>query len=129
MTIIANQPSSEYLAQDIGPTIIATASVLIILSTLFVGLRYYARHLAQTKFGIEDLIIPFAWLAEIGLCITGISTLWSRFYIEAVTKTKQSWSRRRVPVATRSILPSQIQAGLSNTSKASWLSKSFIHRQ
>ncbi|KAF2260983.1 hypothetical protein CC78DRAFT_417648, partial [Lojkania enalia] len=61
-----------YLAEDIGPTIIATASIFILLSTLFVGLRYYARRLTQTRLGAEDVIIPFAWLSEIGLCITGI---------------------------------------------------------
>ncbi|KAF2466687.1 uncharacterized protein BDR25DRAFT_163487, partial [Lindgomyces ingoldianus] len=64
--------SPQYLAEDIGPTIIATASLMVIFSTLFVGLRYYARHLTQTKFGVEDVIIPFAYIAELGLCITGI---------------------------------------------------------
>lgn len=62
----------EYLAEDIGPTVIATASVFIFFSTFFVGLRYYARYLTGTKFGAEDIIIPFAWVSEIGLCITGI---------------------------------------------------------
>ncbi|KAF2707388.1 hypothetical protein K504DRAFT_504558 [Pleomassaria siparia CBS 279.74] len=66
------QHSPEWLAHDLGPTVIATASLTIICSTLFVGLRYYARYLAQTKLSIEDVLIPFAWLAEIGLCITGI---------------------------------------------------------
>jgi len=64
--------SPQYLAEDNGPTIIATASLMIIFSTVFVGLRYYARYLTTTKFGAEDIIIPFAWLAEIGLCIVGI---------------------------------------------------------
>ncbi|KAF1980436.1 hypothetical protein BU23DRAFT_445056 [Bimuria novae-zelandiae CBS 107.79] len=62
----------EYLAEDIGPSIIATASLTIAFTTVFVALRYYARHLSQTRFGVEDVIIPFAWLAEVGLCIIGI---------------------------------------------------------
>ncbi|KAF1973490.1 hypothetical protein BU23DRAFT_417780, partial [Bimuria novae-zelandiae CBS 107.79] len=64
--------SPEYLAEDIGPTIVATASLMIIFCILFVGLRYYARYLTSTAFGAEDIIIPFAWLAEVGLCIVGI---------------------------------------------------------
>lgn len=45
---------------------------MIIFCTVFVILRYYARYLTSTSFNIEDVIIPFAWLAEIGLCIVGI---------------------------------------------------------
>jgi hypothetical protein len=62
-----------FLAEDRGPSIIATASTMIFLSTLFVGMRYYARYLTGTSFGVQDIIIPFAWLAEVGVCINGIS--------------------------------------------------------
>lgn len=65
--------SPEYLAQDIGPMLVATSSIFIFLSTVFVALRYYARYLTQTRFGAEDVIMPFAWLAQIGLCVTGIA--------------------------------------------------------
>jgi hypothetical protein len=61
-----------FLAEDRGPSIIATASVMIILGTVFVGLRFYARYLTSTSFGIQDVIVPFAWLAEVGLCINGV---------------------------------------------------------
>jgi hypothetical protein len=62
-----------FLAEDRGPAIIATSLVMITLSTLFVGLRYYARYLMSTPFGIQDVIVPFAWLAEVGLCVNGMS--------------------------------------------------------
>jgi hypothetical protein len=65
--------STEFLAEDRGPSIIATASCMIFLCTTFVMLRYYSRYLTNTAFNIEDLIIPFAWVAEIGLCVVGIS--------------------------------------------------------
>ncbi|KAF2018438.1 hypothetical protein BU24DRAFT_170900 [Aaosphaeria arxii CBS 175.79] len=65
-------PSPEFLAETIGPHLIAASCVFIVLSTAFVALRYWARYLTHTKFGIEDVLIPFAWLAEVGLCITGI---------------------------------------------------------
>jgi hypothetical protein len=74
MSPSVTQYSPEYLAEDNGPTIIATASLMIILCTVFVGLRYYARYLTSTKFGAEDIIIPFALLAELGLCVVGIRT-------------------------------------------------------
>ncbi|KAF2827650.1 hypothetical protein CC86DRAFT_321914 [Ophiobolus disseminans] len=63
---------SAFLAEDRGPSVLASASVMILLTTIFVGLRYYARYLSSTSFGIQDVIIPFAWLAEIGVCITSI---------------------------------------------------------
>ncbi|KAF2661609.1 hypothetical protein K491DRAFT_710822 [Lophiostoma macrostomum CBS 122681] len=68
----ATTDTPAFLAEDIGPSLLATASIFIFLSTLFVILRYYARYLTSTKFGAEDVIIPFAWLAEIGVCVTSI---------------------------------------------------------
>jgi hypothetical protein len=62
----------EFLAEDMGPTVIATASVMIFLCTTFVVLRYYSRYLTNMPLNIEDVIIPFAWIAEMGLCIVGI---------------------------------------------------------
>jgi hypothetical protein len=63
-----------FLADDKGASILATASLMIIASTVFVVLRYYARYLSGTPFSVEDILIPFAWLAELGLCINGIRT-------------------------------------------------------
>jgi len=62
-----------FLAEDRGPSVLATAWVMIILSTIFVGLRYYARYISSTSFSVQDAIIPFAWLAQVGVCITAIS--------------------------------------------------------
>jgi hypothetical protein len=61
-----------FLAEDRGRSIIVTASVMIGLCTLFVGLRYYARYLMNTPFGVQDVIVPFAWLAQVGVCSTAI---------------------------------------------------------
>jgi hypothetical protein len=62
-----------FLAEDRGHSIIVTASVMIGLCTLFVGLRFYARYLMSTPLGIQDVIAPFAWLAQMGVCATAIS--------------------------------------------------------
>jgi hypothetical protein len=62
----------EFLAEDRGPSLLTTSATFIVLGTIFVGLRYYARYLANTSFSVSDVIIPFAWAAEMGLCINGI---------------------------------------------------------
>jgi hypothetical protein len=62
-----------FLAEDKGASILATASFMIVFSTVFVVLRYYARFLSGTSFGVGDILIPFAWLAEMVLCINAIS--------------------------------------------------------
>jgi len=71
-TISPDVVTPEFLAEDLGPTILATASLMMIACTVFVGLRYWARYLTQTSFGAEDVMIPLAWIAEMGLCIVGI---------------------------------------------------------
>lgn len=93
------QYSSEYLAEDTGPTVIATASMMIILCTVFVGLRYYARYLTSAEFGAEDMLIPFAWLAEVGLCVVGIGKSVISFDTDSLLTLQKSWWRRLVQVA------------------------------
>lgn len=63
-----------FLDEDEGARVVATASILMVACTVFVGLRYYARYLNSMSWNAEDTIIPFAWLAEILLCIVGIGT-------------------------------------------------------
>jgi hypothetical protein len=76
MAVPISSTDPVYLSEDVGPTVLGTASLMIILATGFVGLRYYARYLTNTSIGIEDFIVPLAWLAEMGLCITGIGKCW-----------------------------------------------------
>lgn len=61
-----------FLAEDRSQSIIVTSSVMIVLCTVFVGLRYYARYLTSTSFSTQDVIVPFAWLAEMGLCVNAL---------------------------------------------------------
>ncbi|KAF1956625.1 hypothetical protein CC80DRAFT_548123 [Byssothecium circinans] len=62
----------EYLDEDIGPMIMATSIVMIILGTPFVGLRSWSRYLTRTPFGLDDILMPLAWLTTVSLCIIGI---------------------------------------------------------
>jgi len=67
--------TSEYLAENQGHVLVAFAVLFIIVDSLFVALRFYAQRLNKTPFGLDDLIIPFAWLVQVGLCLLGISKI------------------------------------------------------
>ncbi|KAF2202540.1 hypothetical protein GQ43DRAFT_307710 [Delitschia confertaspora ATCC 74209] len=70
---VGKQPSAAYLAEDEGHTMIAIAILFIILNTLSVAIRFYARRLNKSTLGSDDLVIPFAWLVNVGLCALGIT--------------------------------------------------------
>lgn len=65
--------SQEYLDEYSGNTLIAICALFLILETVCVVLRYYARHLTTSGFGWDDALIPAAWLTNVGLCILCIS--------------------------------------------------------
>ena len=71
---IGPSPSQEYLDEYSGNTLIAICALFIAIETIFVVLRYYARHLTTSSFGMDDAIIPAAWIVNIGLCILCLST-------------------------------------------------------
>lgn len=67
------QYSPEYLSEYIGDRLIHVSAIFIVLESIFVALRSYARTLTISSIGWDDIIIPVAWLANMGLCILGIS--------------------------------------------------------
>lgn len=67
------QYSPEYLAEDSGKTLVAISALFICLDTIFLGLRFYTQKLTRAPLGLDDFVIPFAWLTHVGLCILGIS--------------------------------------------------------
>jgi hypothetical protein len=90
---LSGNTSPEFLAESNGPSITATASLMIFFCTFFVGLRYYSRYLAGTALNIEDVIIPFAWVAEIGLCVVGIGAQHLYPFLLVFTNTRFSHGR------------------------------------
>lgn len=42
---------------DSGPEQITTTTILLVLSTVFVGLRFWARHNVAAKYGLDDWLI------------------------------------------------------------------------
>ena len=68
--------------EDIGDQIIIAAGVFIALQTIFVVLRFVARLIGKSRFGIDDWFIIPSWLSGIGLCVCSIC----RFADKLVTK-------------------------------------------
>lgn len=64
--------SAEYLAENEGQSILATVGAMMILCTAFVFLHYFSRYLSGTTFGLEDVLFPFGWLANMTLCVIDI---------------------------------------------------------
>ena len=76
----SNDLSQEYLKEYSGGTLLAVAGVLITLETVVVILRFFARSLTTSRFGLDDALIPFAWFTNIGLCTAGIGKSLHFFY-------------------------------------------------
>ena len=67
------EQSSHYLNEYRGDTLINIAAVFITFESISVALRIYARIITTSKMGWDDMIVPLGWLANIGLCVLGIS--------------------------------------------------------
>lgn len=57
---------------NIGRVLENTAVAFIIVLSALVTLRYCARYTAKTPWGWEDFLVPFAYLANIGICVISI---------------------------------------------------------
>ena len=57
---------------NIGRVLENTAIAFIVVLTVLVILRYCARYTAKTPWGWEDLLIPFAYLSNLGICVVSI---------------------------------------------------------
>lgn len=47
--------SDEY--EDSGPTQVGTTTTLLVLATIFVGLRFWARWTIAARYGLDDWLI------------------------------------------------------------------------
>jgi hypothetical protein len=64
----------EYLAEDLSAPLWNTSIAFIVLETVSVALFFASRCLSQTLRGLEVWIMPLAWLASVGLCVTTLGT-------------------------------------------------------
>lgn len=65
--------SPQYLNEYRGDTLITISALFIALESISVILRVYARTITTSTIGWDDILIPLGWLANIGLCVLGIS--------------------------------------------------------
>ncbi|TDZ28387.1 Satratoxin biosynthesis SC1 cluster protein 4 [Colletotrichum spinosum] len=62
----------EYLAEDSGGTLISISVAFAVLTTLFLGLRLYAKQFTAAGYGIDDYFLVAAYLVDLGMCAIGI---------------------------------------------------------
>ena len=62
----------SYLDEYIGYRLRNTAIVFILIETLFVGLRVWARRFTRSPIGWDDYLVPLGLLTSIGTSITGL---------------------------------------------------------
>ena len=59
----------------IGHQLESVAIAFIVLESCFVGLRFFARHVAGTPLSWDDVLIPLALVFNYGLCGVSIGEL------------------------------------------------------
>jgi hypothetical protein len=60
-------PSDAYNSESISSLPIAFTAVFLPFVLLFVGLRFYTRHMKGTAWGFDDVLVLIAALGQIGL--------------------------------------------------------------
>lgn len=61
--------SVEELDDYSGNKVIAASMVFLCLTTIFLGLRFYAKRLMRSQSGWDDLLLVGAYLCNTGLCV------------------------------------------------------------
>ncbi|KAH8589188.1 hypothetical protein B0O99DRAFT_637440 [Bisporella sp. PMI_857] len=64
--------SQEYLNEESGHILTAASALFIVLNTIFLSLRFYARSITQGGFGWDDAFIVMGYVANIALCIVSL---------------------------------------------------------
>ena len=64
--------SQEYIDEYSGYKLLGVAIAFIPIITCFVALRMYARHVAKASWGLDDYLVGFSLIIQIGLHVVGI---------------------------------------------------------
>lgn len=64
--------TAAYLAEDSGDTLIGISIAFAILTTLFLGLRLYAKRFTAGGYGVDDYFLVAAYIVDLGMCAVGI---------------------------------------------------------
>lgn len=74
-SIPSTQLPPEYLEEYTGNRVLAATTIILVLSTVLLGLRLYARSLTRAALGSDDFILLPAWILLLGLIICLYSKL------------------------------------------------------
>ncbi|EQB45561.1 hypothetical protein GCG54_00005329 [Colletotrichum gloeosporioides] len=64
--------TAAYLAEDSGDTLIGISIAFAILTTLFLGLRLFAKRFTAGGYGVDDYFLVAAYIVDLGMCAVGI---------------------------------------------------------
>ena len=68
-------PDEAYLNAYSGHSLFAVSIAFIVLTTVFLALRFYAtRVLRAISFGVEDVFLVAAYIVNLGMCALGIGS-------------------------------------------------------
>ena len=73
------EPSPTSNQEYCGNKLVTISIVFIILNTIFVILRFYARSITKTAYGWDDYLIIASFISNISLCVVSIS-MYALFY-------------------------------------------------
>ena len=60
------------MEEDRSNQLIAAVATILVLSTIFLALRLYARVLTTAERGWDEFILPVAWILVVGTCAIDI---------------------------------------------------------
>lgn len=73
-TKVAPTESPEFLAEDRSMQLVVTSIVYIVITTLVLGTRFYAKRFQGGGFYLDDGFLVAAYIVNLGMCALGIST-------------------------------------------------------
>jgi hypothetical protein len=73
------EPSAISNQEYCGNNLVTISIVFIILNSVFVILRFYARFITKTAYGWDDYLIIAGFISNVSLCVVSIST-YTLFY-------------------------------------------------
>ena len=60
--------SQKYLEENSSGRLVAAATVILVLTSLLLALRLYARALTAFERGWDEFLLPAAWILVVGSC-------------------------------------------------------------
>lgn len=73
-TEVTSTESPEFLAEDRSMQLVATSTAYIVVTTVVLATRFYAKRFQGGGFYLDDGFLVAAYIVNLGMCALGIST-------------------------------------------------------